>query len=67
MYKWVPEDQQINPPEVTKIDMTGGEVFEFNCKNIHWTENVDPNRWGINLWTISKNSRLQFNQFLKEI
>jgi len=65
MFSWVPDEQRIDPPEVTKLEMTGGEVFEFNCKNVHWTEDVDPNRWGINLWTISKKSRLQFNQFLQ--
>ena len=35
------------------VDLTGGEVFMFNCKNMHWVTNVDPNRWSINVWTIS--------------
>ena len=62
-YNWVNNDEQINPPELTKINMVGGEVFEFNCKNRHWTENVDPNRWGINLWRVSKKKRAEFDQF----
>ena len=63
MYKWVPEEHQINPPEITKIEMTGGEVFEFNCKNLHWTEDVDPDRWAFNLWRISTKGRPKFENF----
>ena len=66
MYNWVPEDQQINPPEVTKIQMTGGEVFEFNCKNLHWTEDVDPDRWAFNLWRVSNKGRSKFESFLNQ-
>lgn len=62
-YNWVPNNEQINPPEITKIKMTGGEVFEFNCKNRHWTEDVDPNRWGLNLWRVSKKKRAEFEYF----
>lgn len=63
-YSWVPENQQLNPPEITKVKMTGGEVFEFNCKNMHWTEDVDPDRWAFNLWRISNKGRSKFNDFL---
>lgn len=63
MYKWVPEEHQVNPPEITKIEMTGGEVFEFNCKNLHWTEDVDPDRWAFNLWRISTKGRPKFENF----
>jgi hypothetical protein len=63
MYKWVPEEHQINPPEITKIEMTGGEVFEFNCKNLHWTEDVDPDRWAFNLCRISTKGRPKFENF----
>jgi hypothetical protein len=66
MYKWVPEEHQINPPEITKIEMTGGEVFEFNCKNLHWTEDVDPDRWAFNLWRISTKGRPKFESFLNQ-
>jgi hypothetical protein len=66
MYNWVPENQQINPPEVTKIQMTGGEVFEFNCKNLHWTEDVDPDRWAFNLWRVSNKGRSKFESFLNQ-
>lgn len=67
MYNWVPNQHQINPPEVTKLQMTGGEIFEFNCKNLHWTEDVDPNRWAFNLWKISNKARPKFNNFLQGI
>lgn len=63
-FSWAPPASCINPSEITCLDMTGGEVFEFNCKNPHWTENVDPNRWAINLWRISKKKREEFNEFL---
>ena len=63
MYSWVPKNQQLDPPEVSKIEMIGGEVFEFNCKNLHWIENVDPDRWGFNLWRISKKGRSKFENF----
>ena len=43
--------------------MTGGEVFEFNCKNPHWTEDVDPNRWAFNMWRISTKGRPKFETF----
>jgi hypothetical protein len=67
MYNWVPNEQQINPPEVTKIEMTGGEIFEFNCKNLHWTEDVDPDRWAMNLWRISNKGRSKFNNFVNSL
>lgn len=63
MYAWVPSEQTLNPTEISKIEMTGGEVFEFNCKNPHWTENVDPDRWGINLWRVSRKKRSEFETF----
>lgn len=66
-FAWVPGNQCVNPPETTKMEMTGGEVFEFNCKNLHWTEDVDPNRWGINLWKISNKKRAEYNQFLSTL
>jgi hypothetical protein len=67
MYKWVPDDQLINPPEVTKVQMTGGEVFEFNCKNLHWTEDVHPDRWSFNLWRISNKGRSKFDNFINDL
>lgn len=39
------------------VDLTGGEVFMFNCKNPHWVTNVHPDRWSINVWTISSKAR----------
>ena len=65
-FNWTPPEGCINPPEVIKIPMTGGEVFEFNSKNLHWTEGVDPDRWAFNLWTISRKKRQDFNEFLAE-
>lgn len=67
LYSWAPDSQQINPPEVTKVQMTGGEIFEFNCKNLHWTEDVDPNRWALNLWRVSNKGRSKFNDFLSTL
>lgn len=63
-FSWTPPEGCINPPEVIKIPMTGGEVFEFNSKNLHWTEGVDPDRWAFNLWTVSRKKREEFNQFI---
>lgn len=48
-----------------RYDFTGGEVFLFNTKNPHWVDNVDPERWGINVWMISNNSRPQYYEFME--
>lgn len=63
-FSWVSPEKCLNPSEIIKHDMTGGEVFEFNCKNPHWTENVDPDRWAFNLWRISKKKIDEFNEFI---
>jgi hypothetical protein len=42
-------------------NLTGGEVFMFNCKNPHWVTDVDPQRWSINVWTISPKYITKFN------
>jgi hypothetical protein len=59
-YRWVPENQLISPPIISLTEMTGGEVFEFNCKNQHWTSNVASDRWSINLWRVSAKARPKF-------
>ena len=59
-FRWVPDSQQISPPIISLTEMTGGEVFEFNCKNQHWTSNVASDRWSINLWRISTKMRPRF-------
>jgi len=45
-----------------RADFTGGEVFMFNCKNMHWVTNVDPDRWSINVWTISNTAMRAFEK-----
>ena len=47
-------------------DLTGGEVFMFNTKNPHWVENAHPDRWGINVWQISKNTRDEYDKFMED-
>lgn len=66
-FGWARPEDCLDPSEVIAVNMTGGEVFEFNCKNPHWTENVDPNRWGFNLWRISTKGRPKFNSFLETL
>jgi len=66
-FGWAEPSKCIDPSEITKVPMTGGEVFEFNCKNPHWTEDVDPNRWAINAWRISAKKRIEFTDFLKSL
>lgn len=48
--------------QVEKIDLVGGEVFSFNSKNVHWVENVDPQRWAINLWNVSNIETQRYQQ-----
>jgi len=52
-YMWVPNSRKINPPEITVMNMTGGEVIRFNCKNLHAALECSEDRWSINLWTVS--------------
>lgn len=66
-FGWARPEECINPSEIIKTPMTGGEVFEFNCKNPHWTEDVDPNRWAINAWRISSKKRKEFNDFVNSL
>ena len=60
---WVPEAELNQPPPVQELHLNGGEVFEFNCKNRHWTSNPSPDRWGINLWRISRKALPSFNAY----
>jgi hypothetical protein len=48
-YANMPQDDSA---EKVEIELQGGEVFEFNSKNIHWTRDADPNRWSINVWQV---------------
>lgn len=61
-YFWQPGITESIP--AARYDLTGGEVFMFNTKNPHWVENAHPERWGINVWQISKNSRQEYEQFM---
>ena len=42
-----------NEEEPLRYNMTGGEVFSFNSKIPHWTEEVSEDRWAFNFWTVS--------------
>jgi hypothetical protein len=42
-----------NEESPLRYNMVGGEVFSFNSKIPHWTEEVDENRWAFNFWTVS--------------
>jgi len=48
-----------------RADLTGGEIFMFNCKNMHWVTNVDPERWSINVWTISNKAMPAFEKAVR--
>ena len=37
--------------EIHTIDLSGGELLEFDCKCRHRAINVDPQRLGIGLWS----------------
>lgn len=63
-YRWS-KDAPASAP-VQKIAMTGGEIFEFNCKNPHWVEDVSPERWGINVWHVNPKVREDFENFVTE-
>ena len=66
-YRWVPQAQLVNPTQVSETDLVGGEVYEFNCKNLHWTSNVSPTRWAINLWQVSNKQRSQYETFKENV
>ncbi len=66
-FKWAPPSELVSPPQVSHTQLVGGEVFEFNCKNRHWTSNVAPDRWGINLWRISAKQRHKYNEFIDSL
>ena len=65
-YRWSPQKDLVKPTEVSETDLVGGEVYEFNCKNLHWTSNVSPDRWAINLWQVSNKQRSEYETFTKE-
>jgi hypothetical protein len=64
-FRWAPPNELVSPPQVSLTQLVGGEVFEFNCKNRHWTSNVAPDRWSINLWRVSAKQRPKYNEFLQ--
>jgi len=41
-------------------ELTGGEVYKFNCKLIH-SAKPEAHRWGINLWTVKQEWLSQVN------
>jgi len=64
-YKNAPQDQSAQP---TTIRLEGGEVFEFNAKNEHWTEDADLERWSINAWTVRPGEqKTKFTKFLASL
>ena len=42
-----------NNNDLEWVDLEGGKLIFFNCKYSHAVENVDPNRWSINIWRFS--------------
>jgi len=64
-YANMPQDHSA---EKVEIQLQGGEVFEFNSKNVHWTRNAHPNRWSINAWTVKAGVEKQkFETFLENL
>ena len=63
-YFWQPGVAESVP--AGRYDLTGGEVFMFNTKNPHWVEDAHQDRWGINVWQISKNTRSDYNKFMEQ-
>ena len=59
-YRWTPQQDENAPVE--SYNLTGGEVFLFNCKNPHAVINASEDRWAINLWTVSKKGMSGFNE-----
>lgn len=41
--------------------LKGGEVFTFDCKNLHAVSEASPDRWAINLWTRRDNIDTGYN------
>jgi len=60
-YKWTAQQDENAPTEV--YNLTGGEVFFFNCKNPHAVTAASEDRWALNLWTISKKNLSDFEKF----
>jgi hypothetical protein len=56
------KDQNQNATEEV-YSLTGGELFEFNCKNPHAVSHVDAERWSINMWEVSNKEIARFNAF----
>jgi hypothetical protein len=64
-YANMPQDDSAKKVE---IELQGGEVFEFNSKNVHWTHNADPQRWSINAWTVKPGEqREKFMTFISRV
>lgn len=47
--------RDFSKPDYT-MNLSGGEVFKFNCKHIHAVTDSSPDRWAINVWTIANSS-----------
>lgn len=53
--KWSAEGNKNVTP--TWLDLTGGEVITFNCKNRHTAQDLGVNRWSVNLWHVRDKQR----------
>lgn len=41
--------------ELVEVDLPVGAVYTFDCKVLHGSDPIDPNRWAINGWKWAKN------------
>jgi hypothetical protein len=51
----ISSSRSASKPDVS-MQLSGGEVFSFNCKHVHAVSGVAEDRWSINAWSIA-NSR----------
>ena len=58
-YYWT---QRTNPSNPQNHQLSVGEVFEFNTKNLHGVNKPAEDRWAIFLWKINSKYRTQFNR-----
>ena len=45
------------PLEPVSLDLSGGEVLDFDCKHQHRVVDADPSRWSIVLWRLKRHPR----------
>ena len=45
------------PADPTSLELSGGEVLDFDCKHQHRVTNADPARWSVVLWRLKRQPR----------